>query len=96
MLINGGAGGTIAAIGTLIPGERQHDAERAAARAVRVIPTMASFERQGRQLRRLVESLKQGTFDAVALTRLPLEQAAEAHRLVEAGHVRGKIALQVP
>lgn len=89
-------GGTIAAIGTLIPGERQHDAERAAARAVRVIPTMASFERQGRQLRALVELLKQGTFDAVALTRLPLEQAAEAHRLVEAGHVRGKIVLQVP
>jgi hypothetical protein len=26
---------------------------------------------------------------------LPLERAADAHRLVEAGHVRGKVTLDV-
>ena len=31
----------------------------------------------------------------VVSTVLPLEQAAEAHRLLEAGHVQGKIVLAI-
>ena len=89
-------GGTIAAIGTLVADEAAHDPRRAAARGVRVVPTIASFERQGRQLRALVERLGEGSFDTVALTRMTLDQAAEAHRLIEDGHVRGKIVLEVP
>ena len=89
-------GGTIAPIGTLIADEPQHDVDRAAARDVRVVPTIASFERQGRQLRALVEKLERGVFDAIALTRMPLAEAAEAHRKIEAGHVRGKIVLEIP
>ncbi|MXO74331.1 zinc-binding dehydrogenase [Altererythrobacter aerius] len=88
-------GGTVAPIGTLIAGEPAHDARRAAARGVRVVPTIASFERQGRQLRALVERLADGAFDTIALTRMTLGQAAEAHRLVEEGHVRGKIVMEV-
>ena len=60
------------------------------------MPTIASFERQGRQLRALVEKLERGVFDPIALTRMPLAEAAEAHRRVEAGHVRGKIVLEIP
>ena len=88
-------GGIIAPIGTLVEGEPQYDAARAAARKVRVIPTIASFERQGAQLRALVEAFSRGEFDAITLTRMPLADAGEAHRLVQAGHVRGKIVLEV-
>ena len=89
-------GGTIAPIGTLIADEPQHDLARAAARGVRVVPTIASFERQGRQLRALVEKLERGVFDPIALARMRLAEAAEAHRRIEEGHVRGKIVLEVP
>lgn len=88
-------GGTIAPIGTLIAGEPQPDAARAAARGVRIVPTMSSFERQGRQLRSLVEALAQGRIRAPAIEVLPLEAAAEAQRRVQAGHVRGKLLLDV-
>lgn len=88
-------GGIVAPIGTLIAGEPQPDAARAAARGVRIVPTMSSFERQGRQLRALVEALAAGRLRAPAIELLPLAQAAEAQRRVQAGHVRGKLVLDV-
>lgn len=88
-------GGIIAPIGTLIAGEPQPDVARAAARGVRIVPTMSSFERQGRQLRALVETLAAGRIRAPAIEVLSLSAAAEAQRRVQAGHVRGKIVLDV-
>lgn len=88
-------GGTIAAIGTLIPDEAPHDAARAAARGVTIIPTVSTFPNQGRQLARLVEELAHGTFDGIQIETLPLDQVAEAHRRIEAGHVRGKLVLAI-
>lgn len=88
-------GGVIASVGTLIAGEPQPDAARAAARGVRIVPTMSSFERQGRQLRALVEALAAGRLRAPALEVLPLAAAAQAQRRVQAGHVRGKLVLDV-
>ena len=64
--------GTIAPIGTLIADEPAYDAARAGARGVHLVPTMANFARQGRQLRALVGRLALGQFDDVALTRMPL------------------------
>ena len=88
-------GGTVASIATLIAGEPQIDPASAAARGVQLVPTMANFERQGRQLRALVERLATGQFDAIALQTVPFAQAGAAHRAVQAGHVRGKIVLTV-
>jgi NADPH:quinone reductase-like Zn-dependent oxidoreductase len=69
--------------------------KRAEAASVTVVPTISSFPNQPRQLRALVEALGAGTIRAPEYTVLPLEQAGEAHRRVQDGHVRGKILLDV-
>jgi NADPH:quinone reductase-like Zn-dependent oxidoreductase len=88
-------GGVVAPIGTLIANEPQPDAARAAANGVRVVPTMSTFPNQGRQLRGLVAALADGRLRAPALEMFPLGDAAEGHRRVQAGHVRGKLLLRV-
>lgn len=88
-------GGVVAPIVTLIADEPPHDAAIAATRGVRIVPTMSTYERSGGQLRKLVSLCEQGRLRAPALEVLPLEQAAEAHRRVQSGHVRGKLVLQV-
>lgn len=88
-------GGIVAPIGTLIAGEPTIDPARAEAAGVTVVPTISSFPNQPRQLRALVEALGAGTIRAPEYTVLPLEQAGEAHRRVQDGHVRGKILLDV-
>jgi NADPH:quinone reductase-like Zn-dependent oxidoreductase len=88
-------GGRVAAIATLVAGEPQHDAAAAARRGVRIVPTMSSYERAAAQLRALVGLLGQRRLRAPAIELVPLAQAAEAHRRIQAGHVRGKLVLQV-
>jgi NADPH:quinone reductase len=88
-------GGTVAPIATLIADEIAHDAARAAQRGVHVVPTMSSFQRSGAQLRALVALAGQGALRAPQIAVLPLEQAAEAQRRVQGGHVRGKLVLSV-
>lgn len=88
-------GGIIAPIATLIADEPTVDPARAAERGVRVVPTMSSHGNQPRQLHALVDALAAGKIRAPDLTVLPLDQAGEAHRRVQDGHVRGKIVLEV-
>lgn len=88
-------GGMVAPIGTLIRDEPMSDPARAAARGVRIVPTIANFARQERQLTDLVAALADGRIRVPETLVLPLDQAAEAHRRVAVGHVRGKILLAV-
>jgi len=88
-------GGIVAPIGTLIADEPMPDPARAAERGVRIVPTIANFARQERQLNALVEALGDGRIRAPQIELLPLEQAGEAQRRVAAGHVRGKLLLVV-
>lgn len=88
-------GGIVAPIGTLIADEPLPDPARAAERGVRIIPTIADFARQERQLTALVAALAEGRIHAPASEILPLADAAEAQRRVAAGHVRGKLLLAV-
>ena len=88
-------GGVIAPIATMIQNEPMPDAARAAACGVRVVPTMSTFPNQPRQLRALVAGLADASLRTPDMTVMPLANAAEAHRQIAAGHVRGKILLAV-
>lgn len=88
-------GGIVAPIGTLIADEPMPDPARAAELGVAIVPTIANFARQERQLNALVEALGAGKITPPAIEILPLAQAGEAHRRVQDGHVRGKILLAV-
>lgn len=88
-------GGIICPIGTLIADETPYDPARAEAAGVSVLPTVSDFESQPRQLAGLVEALASARIRAPEITVMPLDQAGEAQRLVAAGHVRGKILLEV-
>lgn len=52
-------------------------------------------ERQGRILRECAERFEDGSLRVVVTKELRLEQAAEAHRLIDRGSTTGKIALLV-
>ncbi|PPE75859.1 NADP-dependent oxidoreductase [Solimonas fluminis] len=88
-------GGVLAPVATLVAGEPQPDARFAAERGVRVVPAMSDFARSGAQLRELVALSAAGLLQAPPLAVLPLAQAGEAQRRVQAGEVRGKLLLQV-
>lgn len=88
-------GGIVTPIGTLIADEATIDPAAAEAAGVTVIPTVSAFPEQPRQLRGLVEALASGKIRIPETTELPLDQAGEAQRRVQEGHVRGKIVLAV-
>jgi NADPH:quinone reductase len=88
-------GGIVCPIGTLIADEPTYDVELATAAGVTVIPTISNFANQPRQLRALVDAVAAGTLRVPAIEVLPLSEAGQAHRLIQAGHVRGKIVLEV-
>lgn len=88
-------GGVICPIGTLIADEAPYDPARLTAAGVSVIPTISDFESQPRQLAGLVEALSSGRIRVPDHVIMPLAEAGRAHALVQAGHVRGKILLEV-
>lgn len=88
-------GGVICPIGTLIAGEAPYDPARLTAAGVSVIPTISDFDSQPRQLAGLVEALSAGRIRVPDHVIMPLAEAGRAHALVQAGHVRGKILLEV-
>ena len=88
-------GGRIVPIATLIDDEQQYDKAVAAARDIRIIPTMSNSALAGEQLRSIVDLYNKGLLRPPAIEILPLAETAEAHRRVREGHVRGKIVLKV-
>lgn len=57
--------------------------------------TQHSSRPDGRQLAELSQLIADGTIPLPEIRTMPLERIAEAHRLSEAGHVRGKIVLTI-
>ncbi|WP_245560918.1 NADP-dependent oxidoreductase [Agromyces subbeticus] len=68
-------------------------AEEAAARGIR--STGYSVAPDARTLSVITRLIDDGAVRVHVEQELPLEQGAEAHRLIEAGHVRGKLVLRV-
>jgi len=88
-------GGKIAPIGTLIKDEPAWDMSQARRKSVEIINTMSTYNKAGQQLRTIVDLYNKGHFQPPAMEVLPLCEAAEAHRRIQGGHVRGKILLKV-
>ncbi len=57
--------------------------------------TFFAYKREGDRLARIVADIASGKCSMPVVHRLPLAQAAEAHRIFEAGGVGGKIVLEV-
>ena len=88
-------GGLICPIGTLIADEAPYDPARLTAAGVSVTPIISDFDSQPRQLAGLVEALSAGRIRVPDHVIMPLAEAGRAQALVQAGHVRGKILLEV-
>ena len=68
-------------------------AEEAAARGIRA--TGYSVSPDARTLAVITRLIDDGSLRVHVDQEFPLEQGAEAHRLLEEGHVRGKLVLRV-
>lgn len=69
------------------------DAEAVRARGVE--PKYVFVAPSAPQLARLAGLIERGRLKVTIAARLPLEQAAQAHEMIEAGHTRGKLVLTV-
>lgn len=84
------AGGVLLAIADGASDETKSDAER---RGVRVLEPLV--EPDGRGLDGISALVKEGSLQVAVDSVLPLEQAADAHRRLQAGGLRGKLVLSV-
>jgi enoyl reductase len=66
------------------------------ANAARLGVRRIGTDRSAEKLRELTRLYEQGQLAVEVAATFPLERAADAHRQVEGGHVRGKVALAVP
>jgi len=89
------ASGVVSPVATLIRDEPTYNLADAAARGVRIAVAMSNPARAGAQLRQIIGLFGEGRLRAPEIAVLPLEQAAQAHRRIQAGHVRGKLLLAV-
>lgn len=88
-------GGSFVEIETLISQASEAQIAAAAAKGVRIVSNMIAVMRQPEHLAGLARLVADGSVRPAPTEVLPLADVGEAHRRVEAGHVRGKIVLQV-
>ncbi|WP_234791486.1 quinone oxidoreductase family protein [Mycolicibacterium mucogenicum] len=88
-------GGRYVEIETLISRADDERVARAAERGVRIVSNMIAIQRQPQHLTELAALCAKGAIRPPETELLPLSRVADAHRLVEAGHVRGKVILAV-
>lgn len=88
-------GGSFVEIETLISEASQAQVAEAGDAGVRIVSNMIAIGRLPEQLARLGEMAGAGKIKPQVTAVLPLADMPEAHRRVQAGHVRGKIAIEV-
>jgi NADPH:quinone reductase-like Zn-dependent oxidoreductase len=75
---------------------RAYDGAGATGRGITFFPVFVrTYAEERAKLDRLREQAEDGTLTLRVARRLPLESAAEAHRLLEAGGVRGRLVLEL-
>lgn len=88
-------GGSYVEIETLISEASDAQRQGAAAKDVRIVSNMIAIQRLHEHLAGLARLVGEGQVKPPRTEIVPLGDVAEAHRRVEAGHVRGKIVLAV-
>jgi NADPH:quinone reductase-like Zn-dependent oxidoreductase len=95
------------AVFDLVGGDAQADARAALRDGGRIVsivdPTVREqpggvyvfVQPNGASLRELARRYDAGEFRVEVAETFPLERAADAHRLIEQGHVRGKLVIEV-
>ena len=75
---------------------RAYDGSGATGRGVRFFPVFVrTYAEERAKLERLRERAEDGTLTLRVARTMPLESAAEAHRLLEAGGTRGRLVLEL-
>ncbi len=89
-------GGILVNIITLVAdGDIEADTQAAAARGITKIIHFLNDVGSGVQLKQIGELIDKGEVRMPPVQVFPLEEAAEVHRMLETGHVRGKLVLKV-
>jgi NADPH2:quinone reductase len=89
-------GGRLVNILTLTAdGDIESDQKAAEQRGFRKILTVIDHERGRKSMREITHLIDSGLIRVPAIDVLALEDAARAHRLIDSGHVRGKLVLKV-
>jgi NADPH2:quinone reductase len=89
-------GGRLVSVATLTDdGDVAGDKAEASRRGFEKIWAIMSFEGVDMQLAEIARLFDCGAIRSPPIRIFPLESVAEAHRLIETGHVRGKIVLRV-
>jgi NADPH2:quinone reductase len=92
----GDAGGRLVSILTVTAdGDIERDRKEAEARGFRKITFLIDFERARDSMREITNLIDTGLVRVPPIEMLPLEDAARAHRMIETGHIRGKLVLKV-
>jgi NADPH2:quinone reductase len=76
-------------------GDTERDRKEAERRGFRKIVTIIDFERAQESMREITNLIDAGLVHVPPIDVLRLEDAAQAHRRIETGHVRGKLVLKV-
>jgi NADPH:quinone reductase len=76
-------------------GDIERDRNEAERRGFRKITFVIDFERARESMREITNLIDGGLVDVPLMDVLPLDKAACAHRMIETGHVRGKLVLKI-
>jgi NADPH2:quinone reductase len=76
-------------------GDIERDRKEAEGRRFRKITFIIDFERARDSMREITNLIDAGLVHVPPIEMLPLEDATRVHRMIETGHVRGKLVLKV-
>jgi NADPH:quinone reductase len=89
-------GGRLVSILTVTAdGDIERDRKEAERRGFRKIAFIIDFDRARDSIREITNLIDAGLVRVPPIEMLPLEDAARAHRMIETGHVRGKLVLKI-